>query len=233
MKNLSSKFSNTFFAMVSLPITILGTYFTEVKSEESTGLYLTGNIGTSSFTSADWKGEVSGLAYKGDLKFDDGTGWELGLGYDFGRFRSELSYGNSNNDIKSISAKINEGILSGTSVESSASGDLKISSILINGYLDFPIGKQKKLTPYLGAGIGGSKLDIDNITVAGEELESANTWLFGYQGKLGVNYALTNSFNIFGEGTYSVFSDMGVAGDEYALESSSDVNYRAGVTLKF
>ena len=104
---------------------------------------------------------------------------------------------------------------------------------MINGYLDFPIGKQKKLTPYLGAGIGGSKLDIDNITVAGEELESANTWLFGYQGKLGMNYALTKSFNIFGEGTYSVFSDMGVAGDEYGLESSSDINYRAGVTLKF
>ena len=233
MKNLSSKFSNTFLAMVSLPITILGTYFTEVKSEESTGLYLTGNIGTSSFTSADWKGEVSGLAYKGDLKFDDGTGWELGLGYDFGRFRSELSYGNSNNDIKSISAKINEGTLSGTSVESSASGDLKISSILINGYLDFPIGKQKKLTPYLGAGIGGSKLDIDNITVAGEELESANTWLFGYQAKLGLSYSLNKGIDIFGEGIYSAFSDLGAAGEKYGLGSNSDINYRGGFRLRF
>ena len=233
VKNLSSKFSKTFLAMLSLPITILGTYFTEVKSEESTGLYLTGNIGTSSFTSADWKAEVSGLAYKGDLKFDDGTGWELGLGYDFGRFRSELSYGNSNNDIKSISAKINEGTLSGTSVESSASGDLKISSILINGYLDFPIGKQKKLTPYLGAGIGGSKLDIDNITVAGEELESANTWLFGYQAKMGLSYSLNKGIDIFGEGIYSAFSDLGAAGEKYGLGSNSDINYRAGFRLRF
>ena len=47
------------------------------------------------------------------------------------------------------------------------------------------------------------------------------------------NSKLLISFNIFGEGTYSVFSDMGAAGNEYALESSSDVNYRAGVTLKF
>ena len=214
--------------MVSLPITILGTYFTEVKSEESTGLYLTGNIGTSSFTSADWKAEVSGSDYKGDLKFDAGTGWELGLGYDFGRFRSELSYGNSKNDIKSISAKIN-----GTSADSSASGDLNINSILINGYLDFPIGEQKKLAPYLGAGIGGSKLDIDNITVDGEELESANTWLFGYQAKLGLSYSLNEKLNIFGEGTYSAFSDLGVAGEKYGLESNSDINYRAGFRLRF
>jgi len=271
VKYLISKLSNTFLAMVSLPMTILGTYFAEVKSEESKGLYLTGNIGTSSFTSADWKGEVSGLAYSefsnvfwndlidyvnqrfgleipkdiltdeereeailiGDLKFDDGTGWELGLGYDFGRFRSELSYGNSNNDIKSISVKINEGILSDTSVEQSASGDLNISSILINGYLDFPIGKQKKLTPYLGAGIGGSKLSIDNITLAGEELESANTWLFGYQAKLGLSYSLNKGIDIFGEGIYSAFSDLGAAGEKYGLGSNSDINYRAGFRLRF
>ena len=219
--------------MLSLSSTILGTNLTEVNSEELKGLYFTGNIGTSSFTSADWKAEVNGLDHKGDLKFDDGTGWELGLGYDFGRVRTELSYGNSYNEIKSISAKINEGTLIGTSVESSASGDLKIKNILINGYLDFPFGEQKKLTPYLGAGIGGSKLDIDNITVAGEELESASTWLFGYQAKLGLSYLLNNNVNIFGEGIYSAFSDLGVAGEKYGLGSNSDINYRAGFRLRF
>ena len=98
MKHFISKYPKTFLAIVSLPITILGTNLTDVKSEESTGLYFTGNIGTSSFTSADWKAEVNGLAYKGDLKFDDGTGWELGLGYDFGRLRTEISYANSKNE---------------------------------------------------------------------------------------------------------------------------------------
>ncbi len=233
MKRLKNKFPKKILAMVSLSSTILGTNLTEVNSEELKGLYFTGNIGTSSFTSADWKAEVNGLDHKGDLKFDDGTGWELGLGYDFGRVRTELSYGNSNNEIKSISAKINEGTLMGTSVESSASGDLKIKNILINGYLDFPLGEQKKLTPYLGAGIGGSKLDIDNITVAGEELESASTWLFGYQAKLGLSYLLNNNVNIFGEGIYSAFSDLGVAGEKYGLGSNSDINYRAGFRLRF
>ena len=233
MKNLSSKFPNTFLAMVSLPIIILGTYFTEVKSEESTGLYLTGNFGTSSFTSADWKATVGGLSHTGDLIFDDGTGWEAGIGYDFGRVRTELSYANSNNDIESISAIIDEGILSGTAVDSSASGDLKIKNIMISGYLDFPIGEQKKWTPYLGGGIGGSKLDIDNITVDGEELESSNTWLFGYQAKLGLSYSLNKGIDIFGEGIYSAFSDLGAAGEKYRLESNSDINYRAGFRLRF
>ncbi len=219
--------------MASLPITIIATNPTEVKSEESKGLYFTGNYGTSSFTSADWKAKVNGLSHKGDIKFDNSTGWELGLGYDFGKLRTEISYGNSNNDIKSISATVNEGILKGTSVDSSASGDLKINSILINGYLDFPIGEQNKFAPYLGAGIGGSKLDIDNITVDGEELESANTWLFGYQAKLGLSYSLNEKLNIFGEGTYSAFSDLGAAGEKYGLESNSDINYRAGFRLRF
>ena len=212
---------------LALPVTILSTNTSEVRSE----FYFTGNYGTQSFTSADWKATVNDLAHKGDISFDDGTGWEGGLGYDFGWFRTEVSYGKSTNEIEGITAEIDEGPLSGTAVASSASGDLKVNNILINGYIDFPLGK--KLTPYIGGGLGASKLDIDNIIVDGEVLESANTWLFGYQGKLGVNYALTKSFNVFGEGTYSVFSDMGVAGDEYALESSSDINYRAGVTLKF
>ena len=233
MKNLYKKLSKKFLVMASLPITIIATNPTEVKSEESKGLYFTGNYGTSSFTSADWKAKVNDLSYKGDIKFDGSTGWELGLGYDFGILRTEISYSNSNNDIKSISASINEGILKGTSVESSASGDLKINSILINGYLDFPIGKQNKFAPYLGAGIGGSKLDIDNITVDGEELESANTWLFGYQAKLGLSYSLNKKLNIFGEGTYSAFSDLGAAGEKYGLASNSDINYRAGFRLRF
>ena len=230
-KTLQNKLWKKILLIIGLPITILVINPNELRSEESKGIYVTGNYGTSSFTSADWKGTVNNLAHKGDLKFDDGTGWETGLGYDFGRIRTEVSYGESINEIESITATIDEGILSGTSVASSASGDLKIKNVLINGYLDFPIGK--KLTPYIGAGIGGSKLDIENITVDGEVLESANTWLFGYQGKLGLSYALTNNFNIFGEGTYSAFSDLGAAGEKYALESSSDINYRVGFTLKF
>ena len=233
MKNLQRKLLNASIAILTLPITIIGNTPQQIRAEESKGIYVTGSYGTSSFTSADWKATVNDLAHKGDLKFNDGSGWETGLGYDFGRLRTEISYGSSINEIKSISATIDEGILKGTAAQSSASGDLIIKNILINGYLDFPIGEENKLTPYLGAGIGGSKLSIDNITVDSEELEAADTWLFGYQGKLGLSYALTNKLNIFGEGTFSAFSDLGAAGEKYGLESNSDINYRGGFSLRF
>ena len=148
MKNLNSKFSNTFLAMLSLSITILGTYFTEVKSEESTGLYLTGNIGTSSFTSADWKAEVSGLAHKGDLKFDDGTGWELGLGYDFGKIRTEISYARENGRFDEYLTYFDNSI---TKIGNER-GKLHKDFYIINIYYDFR--SKKKFTPFIGLGTG-------------------------------------------------------------------------------
>ncbi len=89
------------------------------------------------------------------------------------------------------------------------------------------------MTPYIGGGIGGSKLEIDNITVVNEELKAANTWLFGYQGKLGLSYSISQNFNIFGEGASSGFSDLGAAGDKYGLESDSEFSYRGGFRLNF
>ena len=44
--------------------------------------------------------------------------------------------------------------------------------------IQFPIGEQKKFTPSVGAEIGGSKLDINNITVDREELEFAKTFFW-------------------------------------------------------
>ena len=110
-QTLQIKILKKLLLALALPITILGINQNEVSSEESKGIYLTGNYGTSSFTSADWKATVNNLAHKGNLKFDNGTGWEAGLGYDFGRLRTELSYGESTNSIESITATINEGIL--------------------------------------------------------------------------------------------------------------------------
>ena len=110
-------------------------------------------------------------------------------------------------------------------------GTFDITNIFINTIL-FSIGKSKKLTPYIGAGIGGSKLSVDNIKVVGEEIESANTWLFGYQGKFGISYLISKNLDLFGEGTYSGFSDLGIAGEKYGLESNSEFSYRAGFRLR-
>ena len=224
MRNLTS------FAFASAILLISGG---QIKADDSTGIYVTGNYGSSAINQADWKATVSDLNYKGKLKFKDGSGWETGLGYDFGRLRTEITYGQSNNDIKSITAEINEGANKGTTADASASGDLKVTNIFLNSYLDFPIGNEQKFIPYIGGGIGGSKLEIDNIKVVSEELKAANAWLFGYQGKLGLSYSISQNLNIFGEGISSGFSDLGAAGEKYGLESDSDFSYRGGFRLHF
>ena len=245
MNSLWTNLTKASIVMISLPITFFASNYKALKAEESRGFYLTGSYGSSAITKADLKAKInlsidnisSDVNHKGTLKFKNGSGLDTGLGYDFGRFRTELSYSQSNNEIKSIKAEIDEDVLGfpvkGTQAQASASGDLNISNIFINSYLDFPIGNKKKFTPYFGGGIGGSKLDIDDITVSGEEVKGASIWLFGYQWKLGLNYSISKNLNIFGEGVSSTFSDLGVAGDEYGLESSSDLSYRGGFRLYF
>jgi opacity protein-like surface antigen len=77
----------------------------------------------------------------GDIKFDTGYGGGLAIGYDFGPARLEVegSYRNSNAE---------EG-----------DADLKIRTLMVNGYADFQTGSMT--TPYLGAGIGYAKVDVE------------------------------------------------------------------------
>ena len=42
---------------------------------------------------------------------------------------------------------------------------------------------------------------------------------------------MSKNFRIFGEGTSSSFSDLGVAGEKYGLESNSDFSYRVGFRM--
>ena len=63
------------------------------------------------------------MNYIGIINLNEGSGWEAGIGYDFGKLRTELTYSESKNEINSISAEINEGELKGTTADASASGD--------------------------------------------------------------------------------------------------------------
>ena len=140
----------------------------KTNAKQNTKFYLTGNYGTWSITQAKWKATISDLDYVGEISLEDDNGWEAGIGYDFGKLRTEFTYSESNNEINNVSARINEGEFKGTTVEASASGDFKLTNVFINNYLDFPIGREKKLIPFIGIGIGESKLSIPNIKVTGE-----------------------------------------------------------------
>jgi opacity protein-like surface antigen len=77
----------------------------------------------------------------GEVEFDTGYGGGLAIGYDFGPARLEVegSYRNSNAE--------------------AGDADLKIKAVLVNAYADFSTGGLA--TPYLGAGIGYAKVDVE------------------------------------------------------------------------
>lgn len=96
-----------------------------------------------------WAGLVAtpGVDYdapgdNGEVEFDTGYGGGLAIGHDFGPARLEIegSYRNSNAE---------EG-----------DADLKIKALMVNAYADFQTGSLA--TPYLGAGIGYAKVDVEN-----------------------------------------------------------------------
>ena len=182
--------------------------FAEEAPSAKTGFYATlglGAVKTSDVgvTDSDVDAAV-GAAVKGEIKIDTGFSGDLGVGYDFGKFRTELTYVRTTGSLDSVTGTsgANSGTLQATS-------DVSTDSLMVSGYYDF--ANKSKWTPYVGAGIGYTKLKADPIvgavtiagtTYTGTVTEKGNEDLFGYQAKIGVSYAATPALSVYAEGTY-------------------------------
>tara|TARA_Y100001968_G_C19451262_1_gene768825 strand:+ start:6447 stop:7031 length:585 start_codon:yes stop_codon:yes gene_type:complete len=144
----------------------------------------------------------SSTEYSTDLGFSG----EFGFGYRFSdNFRTEFSY--STNTIE---------------VDNSTTHDGNVQSFLGSVYYDFD--NESKWVPYLGGGIGIATLDTDlNPT----EEDSA----FGYQGKLGLTYKASNSFDVFAEAVYQGIGETTVGNAEWG--SFGMWGARFGTRFKF
>ena len=86
------------------------------------------------------------------VPFDDGWAGTLKVGKDMGVWRAELEYDHRSNDAKLFGPP--------GSIDN-AKGDISSDSLMFNAYYDFtPTGK---ITPYLGAGIGVSHVQANDI----------------------------------------------------------------------
>ena len=108
--------------------------------------YLAGSIGLSKIS------DISVQNISSNIEFDAGLGLDIGIGYDFGRNRFEASWVRSQSDGVSWL---------GYSIES----DSKIDSFLVSYYYDFR--NNKKWSPFIGASIGSTNLNIDGVEDAG------------------------------------------------------------------
>ena len=140
---------------------------------------------------------------------------EIGLGYRLNKnVRGELSY--------SVTAGENtDRNLSGAN-EGWDADWFETTSVFTSLYYDFT--NDSKFTPYVGAGLGTTTIHTD-INNDSDQLR------FGYQGKLGASYDMSNSFDLFAEGVYQSTAESELSGD--TVDGISSFSTRLGTRYKF
>ena len=143
--------------------------------------YFGAGIGLSSLRDATLT--EAGTPFSIDADFNAGLGLTAALGYDLDFARMELELGYKKNNINSFNAF-------GVSVP--ASGDVTSKSIMMNFYHDFTT-PESRWSPFLGAGLGAARLDVNNATVTGFALGDANDTVFAWQLMAGIGYKVTDN----------------------------------------
>ncbi|MPY70932.1 MAG: outer membrane beta-barrel protein [Alphaproteobacteria bacterium] len=146
----------------------------QMAGKGAEGFYLMGAIGPNFARDSDFESSTF------DLEAELDTGWTLsgGFGYAYGNgIRTELELGIRDNEVSDVSG-------------ASASGDVRSQSIMGNLYYDFD--SRSRWTPYVGAGIGLTRIKAAGISpVSGTSIRDKDT-TFGAQAMAGVAYAMTD-----------------------------------------
>ncbi len=176
--------------------------------------------------------DFNGVDVELDLKYK--TGWNAGgaLGYDFGKFRTEIEINHRNNGLDSLdgTAELNNVSIS---AEFPLSGSVSSTSFLINGIIDFE--NKSSITPYIGAGLGFANLNLDITEISGIEVDAEDsTTEFAYQLIVGAGIAmsknidLTLDYRFLGSNDPTFSNTVGTVD----VESHSH-NINAGIRLNF
>ncbi len=115
------------------------------------GPYVAGSLGAS-FPTDGIDTDIVGTA-----QLDPGIFATVALGRSFARARVEGELVYNTNDSPTVS------VPGGGRV--SASGDVSTLALMVNGYYDFSTNSKWK--PYIGGGIGGGNVSVNNLSVQG------------------------------------------------------------------
>ncbi|MBF0166738.1 MAG: OmpA family protein [Alphaproteobacteria bacterium] len=169
--------------------------------------------------------DIKGNGVNAKADFDGGFGVLGALGYDYGRFnwgnlRAELELGYRQNGANSVSGT---GIVSGPG---SLSGDVNVFSGMVNGLWDVPV--TFPVRPYLGAGIGAARVNVDNVKRAGvSQIDDSDT-AFAYQGIAGLGWEITNNWRANLDYRYFSTLDLGL---KSAAGVAVDAEYHAHTVM--
>jgi len=192
--------------------------------EEKQGWYLNLGAGLTQIDDTGASETLSGTKYEIDFEMDNGFSYSIGAGYDFGKVRVEGSFNKASNDIDEFTAKAG-----GSGVTTTASGDVDVTTWAITGYYDFE--NESKWTPYIGAGIGTTNVEVEKLTIAGINTGDGDGDATSYQLKLGTSYEVAETTDLYGEVAYTAISDLDIEGTD--MESTNSWGLQAGVRFRF
>ena len=160
----------------------------QVKSFEnySKNFYLNFSFGNSSLKNYDVYNTSTNKAIWDDRYTELGRSIEIGIGYDFGKIRTEVSYAQENGRFDEYLTYFDNSI---TKIENDR-GKLHKDFYIINTYYDFR--DSKKFSPFIGLGIGFVNSVQDSAPFIPEYVRQA----FVTQLKAGLSYKFSDE-NIF------------------------------------
>lgn len=186
------------------------------------GPYVSGNLGLAIANDSDLTDSTApGVTM--EIESDVGLALGVAAGYDFGnniRIEGEIAY--QKNDLDKVSiAGIGEADLT---------GDVASLALLLNGYYDFK--NKSAFTPFISAGLGFAKVELNDFNVPGSGLPDANEddTVFAYQVGAGVGYAVTQKVSL--DVKYRYFGTSDPEFDTAEAEYSSH-NFYAGIRVAF
>lgn len=199
-------------------------------SNQMKGLYLTGALG-GNFPTNSTGIEISNT-FGSEYSFTDnhfgGFSAEVGVGYDFGNIRTEVTYAYDGSTLANYSDQFgtyqyNGGAVSKNSVFASAYWDINLNS---------------RLTPYIGGGLGYSNLIVGpsgDVFAGPSAYAGYSTGAFAYQVKLGLSYLLSRRADAFVEGLYRGMSGYTTTdnGIQYNYSNYNSWGVQLGARVRF
>lgn len=116
----------------------------------------------------------------------EGLAWSAAIGFQYARTRTELEFRRFDLDADEVA-------LTGGAAPSTVAdaGDVTASALMTNVYFD--LVNSTRLTPYVGVGVGGARVE--------NELGQRDA-AFAYQGRVGVDLALSHALSVGVEYSY-------------------------------
>ena len=203
-------------SILALSAASLATLIPLNAEDKTKGIYFTGSVGIGQTSDID----VPSSLGAGTYEFTPGYSGQIGLGYDFGNFRTEISYSDTNTDLSKIQQV-------GTDI------GVNITSLVFSAAYDFR--SDKKWQPYVGAGIGSATIDVNphngtsvkrgNVTVSKGDDSVTTTRL-----NAGLNYVASNNLDIYGELWGQTYEDFTIGTLTFDAETTTGVSL--GVRFK-